>query len=74
MEINNKTFKDFIYLLSPTKDTNYTLQKVLRIKKHPLIYTPPVRDKNGTMAPRNTKKAERERDVYRVSRENIPTE
>ena len=47
-EVNNKSFEDLLYSLGPTKDTNYSLWKMSKIKKRPPVYTPPLRDNTGT--------------------------
>ena len=65
-EVNNKSFKDLLYSLGPTKDTNYSLWKMSKIKKRPPVYTPPLRDSNGTFARSDSEKA----DLFAVHLEN----
>ena len=57
-EVNNKSFEDLLYSLGPTKDTNYSLWKMSKIKKRPPVYILPLRDSTGIFAHSDSKKAD----------------
>jgi len=57
-KINDETFGKFMCSLGPTKETNYSLWKVAKVRKKPPSYTPAIRRSNGLYARSDTEKAE----------------